>query len=50
MRLGLNDFSANEVINKLGQKDLGLIFKYFGEDKDSNIISKKLFEKELNQT
>ena len=42
MRLGLNDFSANEVINKLNQKDLGLIFKYFGEDKDSNIISKKI--------
>ncbi len=42
MRLGLNDFSANEVINKLGQKDLELIFKYFGEDKDSKIISKKI--------
>ena len=42
MRLGLNDFSANEVINKLNQKDLGLIFKYFGEEKDSNIISKKI--------
>ncbi len=42
MRLGLNDFSANEVINKLNQKELELIFKYFGEDKDSKIISKKI--------
>ncbi len=42
MKLGLNDFSANEVINKLDQKDLELIFKYFGEDKDSRIISKKI--------
>ena len=42
MKLGLNDFSANEVINKLCQKDLELIFKYFGEDKDSKIISKKI--------
>ena len=42
MRLGLNNFSANEMINKLSQKDLELIFKYFGEDKDSKIISKKI--------
>ena len=49
MRLGLNDFSANEVINKLNQKDLELIFKYFGEDKDSKIISKKIV-KERNKS
>ena len=42
MRLGLNNFSADDVINKLSQKDLELIFKYFGEDKDSKIISKKI--------
>ena len=47
MRLGLNDFSANEVINKLGQKDLELIFKYFGEDKDSRIISKRIVDQRL---
>ena len=27
MKLGINNFSANEVINKLSQKDLELIFK-----------------------
>ncbi len=47
MKLGLNDFSANEVINKLSQKDLELIFKYFGEDKDSKIISKKIVQQRI---
>ena len=47
MKLGLNSFSADEVINKLDQKDLELIFKYFGEEKDSKIISKKIVEHRL---
>ena len=47
MRLGLNNFSANDVVNKLGQKDLELIFKYFGEDKDSRIISKRIVDQRL---
>ena len=44
MKLGLNNFSADDVINKLSQKDLEQIFKYFGEDKDSKKISKKIVE------
>ena len=47
MKLGLNNFSADEVVNKLSQKDLELIFKYFGEDKDSKIISKKIVEERM---
>ena len=47
MKLGLNSFSADEVINKLNQKDLELIFKYFGEDKDSKIISRKIVNHRL---
>ncbi len=47
MRLGLNSFSADDVVNKLNQEDLELIFKYFGEDKDSRIISKKIIEQRL---
>ena len=47
MKLGLNSFSANDVINKLSQEDLELIFKYFGEDKDSRIISKKIVQKRI---
>ncbi len=42
MRMGINEFSADEVINKLDQKDLELIFKYFGEDSDSKKISKNI--------
>ena len=42
MRMGLNNFSANEVINKLEQKKILKIFKIFGEEKKSNIISKKI--------
>ena len=44
MKLGLNTFSADDVVNKLSQKDLELIFKYFGEDKDSKIISKRIVQ------
>ena len=47
MRLGLNNFSADDVVNKLSQKDLELIFKYFGEDKDSKIISKKIVNQRI---
>jgi len=42
MRMGLNDFSASDVVNKLDQKDLELIFKFFGEEKDSKRIAKKI--------
>ena len=44
MKLGLNSFSADDVINKLSQKDLELIFKYFGEDKDSKVIAKRIVQ------
>ncbi len=39
MRMGLNSFSAHDVINKLGKEELAKIFKYFGDEKDSRIIS-----------
>ena len=42
MKMGLNDFSAKDVINKLEQKELEQIFKYFGEEKNSKLISKKI--------
>ena len=42
MRMGLNNCSADDVINKLGQKELSKIFKILGEEKNSNIISKKI--------
>ena len=43
MKMGLNDFSAKDVINKLDQKELEQIFKYFGEEKIQNLYLKKLY-------
>ena len=42
MKMGLNDFSAKDAINKLEQNELDQIFKYFGEEKNSKLISKKI--------
>ena len=54
MRLGLNDFSAKEVINKLDARDLERIFKYFGEEKESKRIVNKIIKdrnkKEIDTT
>ena len=42
MKLGLNDFSCHEVINNLDQKDLFLILKFFGEEKQAKIIARRI--------
>ena len=42
MKMGLNDFSAKDVIQKLDQKDLERIFKVFGDEKDSKKIAYKV--------
>ena len=42
MKLGLNEFSAKEAINKLDQKDLEKIFKYFGEEKEAKKIASRI--------
>tara|TARA_Y100001970_G_scaffold265506_1_gene353153 strand:+ start:34 stop:1041 length:1008 start_codon:yes stop_codon:yes gene_type:complete len=42
MQMGINDFSANEVVNHLEKKDLEKIFYYFGEEKLSRIIANKI--------
>ena len=42
MQMGLNNYSADEVVNNLSQSDLVKIFKFFGEENKSNIISKKI--------
>ena len=44
MRLGLNDFSAKDTINKLDPKDLNRIFKFFGEENDSKKIVKLIIK------
>ena len=42
MQLGINEFSAKDVINKLDLKDLEKIFKYFGEEKEAKKIANKI--------
>ena len=42
MKMGLNDFSAEDVIHKLEKKDLEKIFKYFGDERDSKRIVNKI--------
>ena len=42
MRLGINDFSAKDVVNKLESKDLEKIFKFFGEESESKKIAKSI--------
>ena len=44
MKMGINDFSAKEVINNLDEKELSQIFKYFGDEKDSNRIAHNIVE------
>ena len=43
MKLGLNDFSANEVVNNLEPKDLEKIFKFFGDEKESKKIVNRIY-------
>ena len=45
MRLGLNNFSADDVINKMKRESLDKIFKLFGEEKKSKIISNLILKK-----
>jgi len=49
MKMGLNDFSADDVVNKLGQKELTKVFKLFGEENSSKIISKKIISFRKNK-
>jgi len=49
MRMGINDFSAKEAINNLDEKELAQIFKYFGDEKDSNRIAHNIVEDRKNR-
>ena len=44
MKMGINSFSAKEVINFLDEKELEKIFKYFGEEKESKRIAHNIVE------
>ena len=42
MRMGINDFSAGDVIKKLSAEDLEKIFKSFGEEKEAKKIANQI--------
>jgi len=44
MRLGLNDISSHEVVMKMDEENLKLIFKYFGEEKKAKLIARKIIK------
>ena len=44
MKLGLNDFSAKEVVNNLDEAELEKIFKFFGEERESKRIAHNIVE------
>jgi len=47
MRMGFNDFSAKDVINKLDGSQLEKIFKIFGEEKEAKYIVKNILKQRL---
>jgi len=47
MQLGLNSYSAEDTINKLNEKELEKIFKFFGEEKDSKYIARNICKDRL---
>ena len=49
MQMGRNNFSAKEAINNLDEKELAQIFKYFGDEKDSNRIAHNIVEDRANR-
>jgi len=44
MKMGLNEFSAKDVIHKLNKNELEKIFKFFGDEKDSKKIASKIIK------
>ena len=52
MQMGLNNFSAKDVINRLEANELEKIFKFFGEEKEAKKIAARIVEvrkkKEIN--
>jgi len=47
MQMGLNNYSAQDVINKLNEKELEKIFKFFGDEKESKFIARNIVKERL---
>ena len=49
MRMGLNDFSCDDIISKMDQQNLYKIFKHFGDEKFAKPIAKKIVKFRKNK-
>jgi 16S rRNA (cytosine1402-N4)-methyltransferase len=47
MQMGLNNYSAEDAVNKLDEKELEKIFKFFGEEKESKFIARNIVKERL---
>ena len=47
MKMGLNNYSAEDVINKLDEKELEKIFKFFGDEKESKYIARNIAKERI---
>ena len=50
MQMGLNDFSAKDVINKLDSSELEKIFKFFGDEKEAKKIANNIVKERKIKT
>ena len=50
MQMGLNDFSAKDVINKLDSNELEKIFKFFGDEKEAKKIANNIVKERKIKT
>ncbi|MDB3943251.1 16S rRNA (cytosine(1402)-N(4))-methyltransferase RsmH [Candidatus Pelagibacter sp.] len=44
MQMGLNNYSAEDAINKLDEKELDKVFKFFGGEKESKFIARNILK------
>ncbi len=50
MKMGLNDFSANEIISNMDENNLTKVFKVFGDEKYSKKIAREIVKKRVHKT
>ena len=44
MQMGINNYSAYDIVNFLDKKNLANVIKIFGEEKDGKIIASKIIK------
>ena len=45
MRMGINDFSANDFISNMDENNLTKVFKIFGDERYSKKIAREIVKK-----